>query len=196
MTATPPAGADLRLYFPRRGPGEPCRAQLPCGPGCPQLQTIAQAPSNPGTGCPHWRTVATGPTIAAALAHLAAIGAFRAAAARFAHRQHRPGELAEAEAALRAAGTDPATGLISLPAAVIRFTDLRADGCRLWACNGSITGGPVWLLWSDCTGRDYGPDELVQVRGPGYRPGKEQAQSAPRTARCGGPAGAARAGAP
>ena len=75
-----------------------------------------------------------------------------------------------AEAALRAAGTDAASGLISLPATALHFTDVRADGARMRAVNGSLLGGPVWICWAGRSlpcgveARDYGPADLIQVR--------------------------------
>ena len=100
-----------------------------------------------------------------------AVAAYREAAGRFARREDRPGDLAAAEAALRVAGRDVNTGLITLPVAAVHFTDERADGARMRAVNGSILGGQTWICWVGRCFRHgietqtYDAYDLIQVRG-------------------------------
>jgi len=76
----------------------------------------------------------------------------------------------EAEAHLRRVGLDPATGLITLPVAAVHFTDIRADGARMSAVNGSILGGWTWICWSGRCFRfgtesaEYDAYDLIQVK--------------------------------
>ena len=105
--------------------------------------------------------------------HLAAfdqaVAAYRDACRAFVHMTD--GEsIRDAEARLRRAGYDAATGLITLPVAAVHFTDVRADGARMSAVNGSILGGETWISW---TGRcfrhgvqceTYDAYDLIQVR--------------------------------
>src|SRR5262245_23070486 len=154
-----------------------------------------------GPGHPHMVTLATGATIAAVLAELRdreargyvaetgpgaepgplaeAIEAWHLAALRFTYCQARPGKLDEAEQALRAAGADPGTGLSTLPANAVRFSDVLADGQCIGASSGSITG-PVWLCLSRDHGRDFRAFELVRVRRPGYRPARHESPAGRR----------------
>jgi hypothetical protein len=100
----------------------------------------------------------------------AAIAAWRAAGETFAATPGTGGQLRDAEAAMRRAGLDPDTGLITLPAAAVRFTDTRADGARMRAVCGS-RDGQVWVCWHGralpcgIETRTYGPDDLIQIRG-------------------------------
>jgi hypothetical protein len=108
---------------------------------------------------------------------LAALGQsvadWRAACRVFACTPGTGAQMRAAEARLRAAGRDPATGLVTLPAAAVHFTDVRADGARMTAVNGSLLGGPVWICWSGRSlrfgteARDYAASDLVQVRSAG-----------------------------
>lgn len=110
----------------------------------------------------------------ATVGQLAAIGqaaaAYRAAAGAFAEMTGTGQQLRAAEAELRAAGLDKSAGLITLPLAAVHFTDVRADGARMAAACGSITGGEIWVAWTgrcfqsgtEC--RTYGAYDLVQVR--------------------------------
>ena len=99
-----------------------------------------------------------------------AVAAYRDACIAFAHMTGTGEDLRAAEAALRKAGTDPATGLITLPVAAVRFTDVRADGARLRAVNGRTTGGEVSMLWGGLPrpqlidDRTYDAYDLIQVR--------------------------------
>ena len=105
---------------------------------------------------------------------LAAIGqaaaAYRAAAEAFAGMTGTGQQLRAAEAELRAAGLDEDACLITLPLAAVHFTDVRADGARMAAVCGSITGGQIWVAWTgrclrygaEC--RTYDAYDLIQVR--------------------------------
>jgi len=105
---------------------------------------------------------------------LAAIGqaaaAYRAAAEAFAGMTGTGQQLRAAEAQLRAAGLDEDACLITLPLAAVHFTDVRADGARMAAVCGSITGGQIWVAWTgrclrsgtEC--RTYDAYDLIQVR--------------------------------
>jgi hypothetical protein len=99
-----------------------------------------------------------------------AIAAFREAVRMFADMTCEPGRLREAEAALRQAGHDQATGLITLPVANVHFGDVWADGSRMVAVNGSMLGGEIWVARSGRCFR-FGVDaryfdayDLVQIR--------------------------------
>ena len=78
-----------------------------------------------------------------------AIAAYRDACHAFAYRTAPDAgdQMRAAEAQLRQAGHDPATGLITLPVAAVHFTDVRADGARMTAVNGSLLGGETWICW-------------------------------------------------
>ena len=98
-----------------------------------------------------------------------AVAAYRDACHRFAHRLG--GEsMRDAEARLRAAGYDATTGLITLPVAAAHFSDVRADGARMAAVNGSILGGEIWVSWSGrcfrfgCDSQTYDAYDLIQVK--------------------------------
>ena len=99
-----------------------------------------------------------------------AIAAYRQAAAAFADVTGAGQQLREAEAELRHAGRDEVTGLVALPIAAVRFTDVRADGARMAAVCGSITGGRTWVAWSgrclrfgvEC--QEYDAYDLIQVK--------------------------------
>jgi len=99
-----------------------------------------------------------------------AAAAYRAAAEAFAVMAGTGQQLRAAEAELRAAGLDENVGLITLPLAAVHFTDVRADGARMAAVSGSITGGPIWVAWTgrclrsgtEC--RTYDAYDLIQVR--------------------------------
>ena len=99
-----------------------------------------------------------------------AIAAYRQAAAAFADMTGTGQQLRAAEAELRRAGRDKVTGLVALPIAAVRFTDIRADGARMAAVCGSITGGPTWVAWSgrcfrfgvEC--QEYDAYDLIQVK--------------------------------
>jgi len=99
-----------------------------------------------------------------------AIAAWREACRGFARMTMTGAEWAEAEAGLRNAGFDAATGLVTIPVAAVRFADVRADGARLRAVNGSITGGEVWMCWSGRSlpcgieTRTYGAWDLIRVK--------------------------------
>lgn len=99
-----------------------------------------------------------------------AVSAYRDACRAFADMSGTGEDLRAAEAALRKAGTDPATGLITLPVSAVRFSDVRADGARKVAVNGSILGGVIWVCWSGRCFRfgtesaTYDAYELIQVR--------------------------------
>jgi hypothetical protein len=100
-----------------------------------------------------------------------ALAAYREACHDFAHIPGTGPQLLEAEAALRAAGHDAATGLVMLPVTALRFTDVRADGARMAAVNGSLLSGEAWVCWTGRSlpygteARDYGPADLILVRG-------------------------------
>jgi hypothetical protein len=103
-----------------------------------------------------------------------AVAAYREACRAFAYRTgaYVNGTVTprKAEAHLRSAGYDAATGLITLPVAAVHFTDVRADGARMSAVNGSILGGETWVSWSgrclrfgtECA--EYDAYDLIQVR--------------------------------
>ena len=99
-----------------------------------------------------------------------AIATWRDACRGFAHMTTSGTEWAEAEARLRNAGYDAATGLVTIPVAAVRFADVRADGARVRAVNGSILGGSTWLCWSGRSlpcgieSREYGAWDLIQVK--------------------------------
>lgn len=99
-----------------------------------------------------------------------AAAAYREACQAFAYMTGTYDAVQAAEAVLRAAGTDTVTGLVSLPAAAVHFGDVRADGARMRAVNGSLLGGDVWICWGGrglpfgSETRDYGPSDLIQVR--------------------------------
>ncbi len=99
-----------------------------------------------------------------------AVAAYRDACHAFAHMTGTGEDLRAAEAALRKAGTDPATGLITLPIAAVHFSDVRADGARMSAVSGSILGGETWVTWSGRCLRfgvetaAYDAYDLIQVR--------------------------------
>ena len=99
-----------------------------------------------------------------------AIAAYRQAAAAFADMTGTGQQLREAEAELRRAGRDEVTGLVALPIAAVRFTDIRADGARMAAVCGSITGGRTWVAWSGRCLRfgverqEYDAYDLIQVK--------------------------------
>ena len=99
-----------------------------------------------------------------------AVAAYRQAAIAFADMSGTGRQLRAAEAELRRVGRDEATGLVTLPIAAVRFTDVRADGARMAAVCGSITGGQTWVAW---TGRcfrfgvechEYDAYDLIQVK--------------------------------
>lgn len=75
-----------------------------------------------------------------------AVAAYRDACRAFACMTGTGEQLRAAEAELRRAGRDEA-GLITLPVAAVHFTDVRADGARMSAVNGSILGGETWVCW-------------------------------------------------
>ena len=98
-----------------------------------------------------------------------AVAAYRDACRAFACRT--AGEtMTEAEARLRRAGYDAATGLITLPVAAVHFTDTRSDGARMSAVCGSTLGGETWVCWKgrcfqhgvQCD--TYDAYDLIQVR--------------------------------
>ena len=99
-----------------------------------------------------------------------AIAAYRQAAAAFADMTGTGQQLREAEAELRRAGRDEVTGLVALPIAAVRFTDVRADRARMTAVCGSITGGRTWVAWSGRCLRfgverqEYDAYDLIQVK--------------------------------
>jgi hypothetical protein len=99
-----------------------------------------------------------------------AIAAYRAACRGFAHMTTSGTGWAESEARLRNAGFDAATGLTTIPVAAVRFADVRADGARVRAINGSIQGGEVWMCWAGRSlpcgieSREYGAWDLIQVK--------------------------------
>lgn len=79
-------------------------------------------------------------------------------------------QVREAETQLRHAGHDPATGLITLPVAAVRFTDERADGARMTAVCGSVLGGEIWVAWSGRSlrhggeSRTYDAYDLIKIK--------------------------------
>ena len=99
-----------------------------------------------------------------------AIAAYRQAAVALADMTGTGQQLRAAEAELRRVGRDEVTGLVTLPIAAVRFTDVRADGARMAAVCGSITGGRTWVAWSgrcfrfgvEC--REYGAYDVIQVK--------------------------------
>ena len=99
-----------------------------------------------------------------------AVAAYRKACHAFAHRTGSGGEVRAAEAALRRAGRDETTGTTTIPVAAVHFSDVRADGARMAAVNGSILGGEVWVCWKGRALRfgvetaTYRAWDLVQVR--------------------------------
>ena len=100
-----------------------------------------------------------------------ALAAYREACQMFAHAAGTGEQLRAAECALRAAGHDADTGLILLPVAAVHFSDVRADGARMRAVNGSLLTGEAWVCWTGHSlpygteSRDYGPADLILVRG-------------------------------
>lgn len=99
-----------------------------------------------------------------------ALAAYREACRAFAYMTGTGAEMFAAEAALRQAGLDTESGLVTLPVTAVRFSDTRADGARMRAVNGSLLGGDVWVTWSGralpcgIESRTYGPADLVQVK--------------------------------
>ena len=99
-----------------------------------------------------------------------AIAAYRDACRAFAYRTGTGEQLRAAEAQLRQAGHDPATGLITLPVAAVHFTDVRSDGARMSAVKGSLLGGETWICWKGRCFRHgvqcdtYDAYDLIQVR--------------------------------
>jgi len=99
-----------------------------------------------------------------------AIAAYREACRAFAYMTGTGERLAEAEARLRNAGFDAAAGLVTIPVAAVHFSDVRADGARVRAVNGSTLGGEIWLCWSGRSlpcgieTRGYGAWDLIQVK--------------------------------
>jgi len=99
-----------------------------------------------------------------------ALAAYRRACRAFADGTGTGEEFQAAAAQLRRAGLDEVAGLITLPVAAIRFTDLRADGARISAVSGSVLGGEVWVCWtgrglpSGIEPRTYDAWDLIQVR--------------------------------
>jgi hypothetical protein len=99
-----------------------------------------------------------------------AVAAYRDACRAFAYRTEHSETMAEAEATLRQAGYDAVTGLITLPIAVVHFSDVRADGARMSAVNGSVLGGETWVCWKGRCFRHgvecatYDAYDLIQVR--------------------------------
>lgn len=99
-----------------------------------------------------------------------AVAGWRAACRAFAYMTGSGAAMFAAEARMRAAGTDDSGELVTIPIGAVRFSDVRADGARMRAVNGSLLGGPVWVSWSgrslpcgvEC--REYGPGEMVQVK--------------------------------
>ena len=96
--------------------------------------------------------------------------AYRQAAVAFADMTGTGQQLREADAELRRAGRDEVTGLVTLPIAAVQFTDVRADGARIAAMCGSVTGGRTWVAWSgrcfrfgvEC--QEYDADDVIQVK--------------------------------
>jgi hypothetical protein len=99
-----------------------------------------------------------------------AAAAYREACRTFAHVPGTGDQMRAAEAALREAGRDAAAGLVTLPVTAVHFSDVRADGARIAAVNGSLLGGDVWVLWSGRSlpfgteATTYGPADLIQVK--------------------------------
>jgi hypothetical protein len=99
-----------------------------------------------------------------------AVSAWRAACRAFAYMTGTGDAMFAAEAAMRQAGLDAEAGLVTVPVAAVRFSDVRADGARMRAVNGSLLGGDVWVTWSGRSlpcgieSRSYGPADLVQVK--------------------------------
>ena len=99
-----------------------------------------------------------------------AVAAYREACQLFASTVGTGQVVRDAEATLRRVGRDEATGLITLPVGAIHFTDIRADGARMHAVSGSLTG-EIWVCWSgrslrfgtEC--RTYDASDLIQVKG-------------------------------
>lgn len=100
-----------------------------------------------------------------------AVAAYRDACRAFACCTGTGAELQAAEAGLRRAGRDEATGLTTLPVAAVHFSDVRADGARMAAVNGSILGGETWVCWKGRSlpggieARTYDAWDLIQVKG-------------------------------
>ena len=100
-----------------------------------------------------------------------AISAYRDACRAWAEMTGTSEAMRTAEADLRRAGTDAVTGLVTLPVAALHFSDVRADGARIAAVNGSLLGGELWAYWTGgslrlgeaCVYAD-GWSEFVQVR--------------------------------
>ena len=99
-----------------------------------------------------------------------AISAYREAARAFAYMTGTGAELRAAEAQMRHAGYDAGTGLVTIPAVAVHFTDERADGARPAAMSGSLLGGEAWICWRGRAIRfgvepvTYDAWDLVQVR--------------------------------
>lgn len=99
-----------------------------------------------------------------------ALAAYREACRVFASVPGTGEQLRAAESALRAAGRDTETGLVTLPVTAVHFSDVRADGARMRAVNGSLLTGEAWVCWSGrglpfgTESRDYGPADLISVR--------------------------------
>lgn len=91
-----------------------------------------------------------------------AIAGWEETRARFAVMQASAGEYVEATRAMRAAGFDPETGLTTIPAHAVRFTDRMAVGGRVRAmCSGH--GDETWLLCDDGA-HVYPAGATVQVK--------------------------------
>jgi hypothetical protein len=76
-----------------------------------------------------------------------AVAAYREACRAFAYRTGSGEAMRAAEATLRRAGRDETTGTTTIPVAAVHFSDVRADGARMAAVNGSILDGEVWVCW-------------------------------------------------
>lgn len=98
-----------------------------------------------------------------------AVSAYRDACAAFGAMTGTGEQVRDAEAALRRAGSDGA-GLITIPVAAVHFSDVRADGARMAAVNGSTLGGRTWIWWTGRMlrfggeGAEYDAYDLIQVR--------------------------------
>ncbi len=75
-----------------------------------------------------------------------AVSAYRDACQAWAGMTGSAEAMRAAEAELRRAGDDGA-GLVTLPVAALHFSDVRADGARMAAVNGSLLGGELWACW-------------------------------------------------
>jgi hypothetical protein len=92
-----------------------------------------------------------------------AVAAWREACHAFAYMTGTGAQMFAAEAAMRDAGRDDVAGLVTVPVAAVKFSDVRADGVRMRAVCGSLTWSGR-ALPCGVESRSYGPADVVQVK--------------------------------